>query len=175
MIICPNCSHKEMEGVIYCSECGAQLVFSQGVRTTSMQETGGMVKEPTVTRAAPAPAAAPSFPNALITLHVISKDIFLHIDEIGEVIIGRRSEGQSMVPDIDLHPYQAFDSGVSRLHAALKIDPNQVQVVDLGSSNGTSINGIKIPPNEPHVLNNGDLLSLGRFKMVVITNIGISV
>jgi len=170
VIICPNCSHKEMEGVIYCSECGAQLICAQGVHTTGMQETDGLVPEPTVSEA----GSAPSFPNALLTLHMVSKDVFLHIEEYGEVIIGRGSEGQSMVPDIDLHPYQAFDSGVSRLHAAIMIDPDQITVIDLGSSNGTSINGIKIPPNEPHVLNNGDLFGLGKLKMIVITNIGIS-
>ena len=160
-----------MEGVIYCSECGAQLVFSQGVHTTGMQETDGLAQEPTVSE----PGPAPSFPDSLVTLHVISKDVFLHIAEYGEAIIGRGSEGQSMVPDIDLHPYQAFDSGVSRLHAAITITPDQVMVIDLGSSNGTSINGIKISPNEPHALNNGDLLSLGKLKMVVITHIGISI
>ena len=26
MISCPNCQHKEINGAIYCSKCGAQLV-----------------------------------------------------------------------------------------------------------------------------------------------------
>ncbi len=168
MITCQNCSHKEMEGVIFCSECGGQLIFTQGIHTTGMQKTDGITQEPTVIE----PTPTPSFPNALITLHVINKNVYLHIEEFGEVIVGRGSEGQSMVPDIDLHPYQAFDSGVSRLHAAIKIDPDQIIVFDLGSSNGTSINGIKITPNEPNVLKNGDLLCFGKLKIEVITKIG---
>ena len=28
MIICPNCKHQELDGALFCSECGAQLVFT---------------------------------------------------------------------------------------------------------------------------------------------------
>lgn len=28
MIVCPNCKHKEIDGALFCSECGAQLVFT---------------------------------------------------------------------------------------------------------------------------------------------------
>ena len=29
MIICPNCQHQELNGVIFCSKCGAQLFDAQ--------------------------------------------------------------------------------------------------------------------------------------------------
>ena len=28
MIVCPNCKHQELDGSLFCSECGAQLVFT---------------------------------------------------------------------------------------------------------------------------------------------------
>ena len=66
-----------------------------------------------------------------------------------EVILGRASEGQSMVPDINLEPYQAFEAGVSRIHAAIRLVEDQVLITDLGSGNGTRINGNKIEPHIP--------------------------
>lgn len=37
MIICPNCNHKELPGALFCSECGAQLVFSDSMNTSAIQ------------------------------------------------------------------------------------------------------------------------------------------
>ena len=63
-----------------------------------------------------------------------------------EFTLGRLSEGQPIMPDIDLTPYQAYASGVSRLHAVVKRDASRVMVMDLGSSNGTYI---KWAPSQP--------------------------
>ncbi len=46
-----------------------------------------------------------------------------------------------MVPDINLEPYHAFEAGVSRIHAAIRLVDDQVLITDLGSGNGTRING----------------------------------
>ena len=85
-----------------------------------------------------------------------------------EVILGRATEGQSMVPDINLEPYQAFEAGVSRIHAAIRIAGDQVLITDLGSGNGTRINGNKIEPQIPHPIANGDLVNLGKLKIQII-------
>lgn len=48
---------------------------------------------------------------------------------------------------------------VSGFHA--RVEPaagGGYQVVDVGSTNGTVLNGKKIPPNHPHMLNDGDVL-----------------
>lgn len=53
--------------------------------------------------------------------------------------------------------------GVSRRHALLHFDAGKVTVVDLGSLNGTWINGRKI--SGPTRLNSNDLLQFGRIKV----------
>ena len=73
-----------------------------------------------------------------------------------------------MVPDINLDPYRAFEAGVSRIHAAIRLVDDQVLITDLGSGNGTRINGNRIEPNIPHPLKNGDLLNLGKLKLQVM-------
>ena len=73
-----------------------------------------------------------------------------------------------MVPDVNLEPYQAFEAGVSRIHAAIRVVDGQVLITDLGSGNGTRVNGNKIDPQIPFPIANGDLLNLGKLKIQII-------
>jgi len=44
---------------------------------------------------------------------------------------------------------------------------DQLMITDLGSGNGTRVNGKKIDPHVPHPIDNGDLLNLGKFKIQI--------
>ena len=72
------------------------------------------------------------------------------------------------MPDIDLTPYQAYASGVSRLHAVVKRDANRVLVMDFGSSNGTYFNGRRLNPHVEESINHGDIVALGKLKIQVL-------
>jgi pSer/pThr/pTyr-binding forkhead associated (FHA) protein len=90
------------------------------------------------------------------------------LDGQEEITIGRATEGQPIVPDIDLTPYRAYEAGVSRLHASIKFGGSGPVVTDLGSANGTRLNGKKIPPHKAQPLAHGDILTLGKFKVQVL-------
>jgi hypothetical protein len=169
MVICPDCLYKNMTGAVFCSECGAQLVREESPKTGNMRVTDGF-KIGSRTGSVAQPSAVPATPytEAPVSLHILSSDVFLPLPHEDEVILGRAGEGQSMVPDINLEPYQAFEAGVSRIHAAIRLVENQVLITDLGSGNGTRINGNKIEPNIPHPIKNGDLLNLGKLKIQII-------
>ena len=51
-----------------------------------------------------------------------------------------------------------FDTMVSRRHASLTPTPAGLQVTDLGSTNGTMVNGMRI---QNSLLNSGDSLTIG--------------
>lgn len=85
-----------------------------------------------------------------------------------EVTLGRIVEGQPILPDIDLSPYEAYAHGVSRLHAALKVNPQRVAIMDLGSSNGTRVNGQKIVPHIDYPLKDQDIVALGKLKIQIL-------
>jgi pSer/pThr/pTyr-binding forkhead associated (FHA) protein len=51
---------------------------------------------------------------------------------------------------------------VSRYHAVLLGNVAGVQLIDLESTNGTLVNGVPIPPDQPLCLNDGDLIQLGQ-------------
>jgi hypothetical protein len=169
MVICPNCLYRNMTGAIFCSECGSQLVRDETQKTGAVRVTNGF-KAGAKTGPVPPPASIPpaSYPDAPVSLNILNSGVFLPLPDEEEVILGRASEGQSMVPDINLEPYHAFEAGVSRIHAAIRLVEDQVLITDLGTGNGTRINGDKIEPHIPHPIKNGDLLNLGKFKIQII-------
>ncbi len=58
------------------------------------------------------------------------------------------------------------DPGISRHHAQLQWTGSMLMITDLGSNNGTMVNGLRIQPNVPVPLREGDNISIGSFNMV---------
>lgn len=165
MIICPQCQHKEISGAIFCSECGAQLVAIEHVETHKIErpETDRIKSETIPFRVPP-----PPLPSAWISLHMLESGHIMPLADRSEFTLGRVAEGQPIMPDVDLTPYNAYANGVSRLHAVLKLVENRIALIDLGSSNGTFVNGVRINPQSETVLTNGDIISLGKLKIQVL-------
>ena len=128
-----------------------------------MQEA--LKQKPAASAASPHPMPAL---NNWVTLHLLDTGQVLPLAERNEFTLGRISEGQPIMPDIDLSPYQAYARGVSRLHAVLKREASHVFLMDLGSSNGTFVNGKRLSPNVDHAISNGDVIALGKLKIQIL-------
>jgi hypothetical protein len=113
-------------------------------------------------------AAFPKDLDNWASLHLLDSGQILPLGDRTEFTLGRVSEAQPIMPDIDLTPYQAYANGVSRLHAVLKREGKRVFVMDLGSSNGTYLNGKRLTPNVDQTLNHGDMLALGKLKIQIL-------
>lgn len=171
MIICPSCQYKEIPGALFCSQCGAQLVTTSdpdlplGLRQKDpMTETGSNTKgKPNLKSTSPMMSA-----GAHISLHLVESGQILPLAEWNEISLGRVAKGQPIMPDIDLTPYKAYENGVSRLHALLKLVNKHVLILDLGSSNGTYVNGNRLVPSVENPLNHGDLIHLGKLKIQIL-------
>ena len=72
------------------------------------------------------------------------------------------------MPDVDLSPHNAYANGVSRLHAVLKLIQDKIVIMDLGSSNGTYLNGSRLSPYVETRVNHGDVIYLGKLKMQLL-------
>jgi len=59
------------------------------------------------------------------------------------------------------------DGRISRRHAQVTLDGTLVEVMDLGSTNGTTLNGEKLEPNVPKPMVTGDKISLGGFDLTL--------
>lgn len=76
-----------------------------------------------------------------------------------EMVIGRKNEFQAI--DLDLSP----DDTVSRVHARVALIEAGVQLEDLGSSLGTTLNGY--PVKEPVMVNPQDAIVVGETTLMV--------
>ncbi len=172
MIVCLNCRHANMAGAIFCSECGAPL---SNIATSSTHDIGPVSEaEPMPVEAAaeeqpePPAVSAQGLADNWVTLHLLDTGHMLPLAERNEFTLGRISEGQPIMPDIDLSPYQAYANGVSRLHAVIKRGMDSIVLMDLGSANGTFLNGKRLNPNVERDLSNGDVVALGRLKIQIL-------
>jgi hypothetical protein len=79
------------------------------------------------------------------------------------VVLGRACEMECEV--VNLTKYRAYELGVSRCHAAIELTAEGIQLSDLGSSNGTYLNRVRLEPNQASLVNDGDEICLGQMAM----------
>lgn len=82
-----------------------------------------------------------------------------------ETTLGRRDPSTGTMPDVDLTTYAGYRLGVSRKHAVIQLKQKRIEIYDLGSSNGTHINGVRLDPHKPAVIRDGDEIILGKMVM----------
>ncbi|MFN8535776.1 MAG: FHA domain-containing protein, partial [Dehalococcoidia bacterium] len=75
----------------------------------------------------------------------------------GATVIGRD-------PDCAI---RLVDATVSRHHATIERDNGRFRVTDLGSANGTSVNGAPLVARTPVPLREGDEVTIGSFRLVI--------
>jgi hypothetical protein len=77
--------------------------------------------------------------------------------------IGRRDPRQNHYPELDLAEH---DRGIaSRNHALINRDGDYYTLTDLGSTNGTLLNGALVPQRTPQRLRPGDRIKIGEVEM----------
>jgi hypothetical protein len=90
-----------------------------------------------------------------------------------DALIGRHNRDQGVAPEIDLgiHP---VDRGVSTQHAVLRIRDSGLTITDLGSTNGTSLNGSDdlLANGEEVPLADGDRVHVGAWTTIKIAKSG---
>jgi hypothetical protein len=101
-------------------------------------------------------------------LSLIAQDrtINLRIPNLSQVIVGRGDPRGAQRVDLDLTRYGADKAGVSRRHLTL-LPGDLLQVRDMGSLNGTYLNGVSLKPNKVYSLVRGDELRIGMMRLQV--------
>lgn len=168
MIVCPNCRHNEISGALFCSECGTLLEGVSGIATQTIPRIP-TVQFPDLDKEEP--VTLPPETQYAVALGVMDSGFIIPVENKDEFTLGRSAEGQPILPDIDLAPHKAYEYGVSRLHASIRFEGKQVLVSDLGSVNGSRLNGQRIPPHKPYIMHHGDILTLGKLKLQVLIRI----
>ncbi|MEM9953581.1 MAG: FHA domain-containing protein [Chloroflexota bacterium] len=160
MIKCTNCGEANREGMLFCDVCGYSLTpATQGGATIP---TRNLDEEDDDSIAKATWGAARFKQGSAIVIHVRDSDQPVTVAPAQRVIFGRSDSNSNVVPDVDFAPYGAVEKGVSRQHAALEVNEDTLMLLDVGSSNGTYLNGQRLLPNQPRVLRDGDEVRLGK-------------
>ena len=56
----------------------------------------------------------------------------------------------------------SFNQTVSRVHCKITSSRGQYWITDMQSSNGTFVNQMRLTPNQPHGVKNGDMIRLSN-------------
>ncbi len=112
-------------------------------------------------------------PDGTGTLNVVFPNGQSFVMEGDHAEVGRADVAQNWHPELDVIPFGggAPDLGVSRHHARLERRDGGFAVIDVGSTNGTYINGRVAPYNQPVAIKDGDTLSFGALNtQLVVSN-----
>lgn len=155
MIACTNCGTENIEGTVFCDNCGAELPENEFV---------------TIDTNSPTMMDFSFDENSGTHLFHQRTGEEIAIPVKSEVIIGREDPISGIFPDIDTSFLGGEEDGVSRRHAKLTRSGDIFYIEDLNSVNFTYLNKEKLIPHVPQELSDGDELTLGRLKLVMHLN-----
>ncbi len=143
MIKCPACGFENQDDSAYCEECGEKLFMASD------------------------PMASAVIEEDIDSEVMASVSIENMVFPLGRTYnsMGRRSPADGVYPDVDLTDFD-HEAYISRRHAQIIKDGNSYYFEDLGSSNGSYLNGEFITKGARQLLKNGDLLKLGKTELV---------
>lgn len=137
---CPYCGTQlSRPGVAFCAACGRSLTGS----------------------AAPMPGAPPPGPSPTNEAR-LSNQARLFIEQLGQPPQTFRLERPSVTIGRDVQNDLVINSPlVSRQHAHITRQGENYLIADLGSSNGTTVNGRQLSPRQPQRLQDRDIIRIG--------------
>ncbi len=165
---CPDCgAARHSDDAVFCEDCGFN--FSSGAHGES--KVTSVVPEPQapiLTEWEVAIAIDPALktadsPEPPADFQPSTKML------MGEShLIGRRSDKRGIFPDISLDS----DDAVSHRHALLnRTADGGIVLRDVGSSNGTRLNGVDVTPLTDIALNDGDAVTVGHWTRLTLKRV----
>jgi hypothetical protein len=162
---CKECGSNEVEGALFCSECGASMMESSEQATAQLPFSDSLTDPVPPSLLGQDLAAVAEARKVMFVIPSSGRRVNLTLNE--EVRVGRADPSQNAQPELDLTEDKGAELGVSRLHASIQASSRGVVLVDLGSTNGTLLNNYRLPPDLPYPLHNGDEIRFGRLLVHV--------
>ena len=164
MFVCPACDHDIEGSPAVCPSCGVILSLAKA-------EAGDtIVVRSSELRSVPTPQkkwrSAEIGQDRTLDLQINGTTCTVTVPQDDVLILGREGSSDGPEPDVDLTSYEAVEQGVSRLHAALQLNGDMLVVKDMGSTNGTYVNGQQVR-SQWRTVRHLDELRLGRLVMIL--------
>jgi len=151
-----------IEGSLVCDNCGNSMWEIPSPDATSMLE-----KPPDALKQRSKWGTATFDKHRKVIIYVQGVLDPVELEPEHPLLLGRLDPAANILPDLDLSNYGGSDMGVSRRHALIRREDDLLSVIDLGSGNGTFLNGTRLSPNEPRILRDGDEVRLGKLALHV--------
>lgn len=157
MRVCGYCTFDNREGLLFCENCGRPLGQTPEVTlpTRPFDLTGEGLNSRSTWGTTQFQA------DSQIILHIRDSSQPIVLIPKKRLVLGRR-DSNGTEPDLDFTPYGALEKGISRVHAVIDRTDETLTLLDMGSSNGTQLNGQRLIPEQPRILRDGDEIRLGK-------------
>lgn len=148
MITCPNCSASAYSGALFCPACGGPLAPSAQAHVEAARPAPAKRSVAKVPRPATEGRRTRRFSLAKLEaggeathlrVTIAGEERALSVPPAGTIHIGR-ADPDGFRPELDLEPFDGFERGVSRRHAAIQNFKQGLVLIDQRSSNGTWLN-----------------------------------
>lgn len=105
-----------------------------------------------------------------VGLKHLSSDTVFDLSDALEFLVGRPDPVTGISPEINLGPLDGVQRSISRRHAKIVRTENGLAVrEDVGTVNGTFVNGMRLKAGEPVALQVGDQVRFGLVELSLIT------
>lgn len=166
MIKCHLCQTTHVTNTIFCDECGTYLLGEEN-RETDPLDVGaiGWVGGPAQ------PCLGSILPQngrpllLYLKIGTNKREVEIPLDKF--IGLGRIDPTANIFPEIDLSHDGDIAKSVSRRHVGIYWQHGTIFIEDMGSINGTFVNGNRLAPYLPEQLSDGDVLQLGRLLIEV--------
>jgi FHA domain len=161
---CYNCAKPYQPGALVCTGCGVVLDIRPDVvvPVDTKDLTAELAKA-----AAKSPGKFGIAPFLPMTIAFEIEGVNILVPFAEAVIIGRLSNTSTSEAMLDLKAFGAFEKGVSRRHLRIRRRGTLVYVADIGSANGTWLNGQRLIFNGERLLRHDDEVKLSHLTLRV--------
>ncbi|MDF5719723.1 MAG: FHA domain-containing protein [Rhizonema sp. PD37] len=185
IVICPDCTapHNIFNGD-FCEICGynfgtsahGEIPISPLVKEDAKTQGNKDIRNQEIAGVPHLPLSASVSLELIVTIDpslrrpespepLLQQPIIFKLDQESN-LIGRSSQLKGVYPEVALN----FDSAVSQRHALLNRLPNGSFVLrDIGSTNGTKLNGVELSPMVDVPIKDGDEFTLGHWTRIKVT------
>jgi hypothetical protein len=164
---CPACKMRNDASAATCSYCGVPFeVASAGPITTTTKMPTVSVRS-TVENDGAVDQYVKEIPSDGMAIYRANFMYPFAVRQDKDFIIGRKADSS---PDglLDLSPLEGYIMGVSKQHVRIQGVDNGYQITDLGSTNGTWVNDVRLNANQPANLPNAARVRMGRMELYFI-------
>ena len=182
---CEVCRYNFETGTPWTASAGVQQPAASAAQTVTSPPAAAAARGAAPAPAAPGSATAAAPPSPTFWRAVVAVDPALYIDpdpempcptsepertfplDLEENLIGRPSPKKGIRPEVPVK-----DDGVSHRHAKLVRASDGYALLDLGSTNGTKLNGKPVEHGVPVPLADGDQITLGAWTRITVRTSG---